>query len=41
MSEDVIEGVIADMEALTPASEECNDPGADVPSDDRQADSDS
>jgi len=41
MSEDVIEGFIADMEELAPAPEECDDSSADVPSDARQADSDS
>jgi len=40
MSEDVIEGVIADMEELAPA-EECNDSIAEIPSNDGQIDSDS
>ena len=40
MSEDVIEGVIADMEELAPA-EECNDSGAEIPPNDGKIHSDS
>ena len=40
MSEDVIEGVIADMEELAPA-EECNDSGCEIPPNDGKIHSDS
>lgn len=41
MSEDVIEGVVADMEELASAPEECIDSSAEIPLDEGQMDSDS